>query len=677
MVTVILLTAGGLVGLSRLHTDFSPAGLLDHEIDQRPVLVVVRAADVFAPHVLTYIHQLSELLPGEVVSLTHTPLPHISPEGGEGDLDAILTLLETEGLSLNELANRLGGAPAYGRVVRTAPVTNRTAQRLRDAARSVYGLLVNEDATSTIVGAVGDVDVIEASLPPPPVGVEIALTGLPILEREVETQLSGEAALLLALTVFGNLLVLVFFFRRAPPIAVVMLCVGATVTIVLGGMGWLDLPLTLLTAIVAPLLVTIAIGDAVHLVSRQPRMGPRPRHVTLACFGTSATTAVGFGSLAFAPGAALRDFGLIAAVGVFVALGVVLTVTNVLRPNASSRSMTQLADAIAATAALAGRRRYLLVALSLLVLGAAVILGVPPAGGRLLEPLPEDHPAVVAAADLEQGLGGFRRLSVVTDHAAASDATALERATNWWREQPGVLFAASKTSRWRHLESLMQLTAQPLTAKRADALERLAPGGATIEVGLRDLPAESIVALVEAYRSRDATATVEGEAIEVAAGLLRMRTSLVFGLLIAALVIFMVIAGLLKSWRLGAISILPNIVPLAVALVWMNLRGIALSPATAMVFVVSLGLVVDGTIHVLFSYRYHHDVTQAMRHAGPGLLLAALTLLAGFVALFVSRFPPIRLFAELSSVAIVSGLAAELWLLPALLRRLPAAPRQT
>ena len=134
---------------------------------------------------------------------------------------------------------------------------------------------------------------------------------------------------------------------------------------------------------------------------------------------------------------------------------------------------------------------------------------------------------------------------------------------------------------------------------------------------------------------------------------------------------------MLRSVRLGLISILPNVIPLSLTLACMAMREIPLHASTAIVFTMSIGLAVDGTIHVLARYREEvasgargdEALMAAMGGSGRAVVLGALTLLLGFVALSFATFVPIRRFAELSMVAIGTALPGELLLLPALLHR--------
>ncbi len=153
-----------------------------------------------------------------------------------------------------------------------------------------------------------------------------------------------------------------------------------------------------------------------------------------------------------------------------------------------------------------------------------------------------------------------------------------------------------------------------------------------------------------------------------------MVDDLVGSLGLALFVIFVAMTGLFRSVRLGLVSVPPNVLPLVLVLGYMSVRGIPLHAATVIVLPVSLGLAVDGTIHLLARFRegrqepsLRQRIRVVIRDSGRAVLLASGTLLIGFLALGFSSFRPIRLFAELSTVAIFASLLAELTLLPALL----------
>jgi predicted RND superfamily exporter protein len=165
-----------------------------------------------------------------------------------------------------------------------------------------------------------------------------------------------------------------------------------------------------------------------------------------------------------------------------------------------------------------------------------------------------------------------------------------------------------------------------------------------------------------------------GEAYDASRGLDRIVRSL--GSLGAAVaMIFLVMTLLFRSLRLGLLSIPPNALPLVLTLAYMVLRGIPLHAATVIVFTVTVGLSVDGATHVIARFQEEAKsglsareiVLRTVRSSGRGVVLSAATLLFGYLALLFSAFEPVRLFGELSLVAIFGALVAQIVLLPALL----------
>ena len=162
-----------------------------------------------------------------------------------------------------------------------------------------------------------------------------------------------------------------------------------------------------------------------------------------------------------------------------------------------------------------------------------------------------------------------------------------------------------------------------------------------------------------------------------------LLTSLVwaFGL------IFVTIAILFRSIRLAALAMVPNVLPIVVVLGTMGWLGLHLETLSAMVFSIGLGIAVDDTIHYLARYcaevRAGHSPEEAVRitteRTGRAIVYTSLVLLIGFGVLYTSAFPPNRSFAVLAGGVIASALAADLWLLPALLLvfrpKVPGAPQ--
>lgn len=157
-------------------------------------------------------------------------------------------------------------------------------------------------------------------------------------------------------------------------------------------------------------------------------------------------------------------------------------------------------------------------------------------------------------------------------------------------------------------------------------------------------------------------------------GELNTRSSLL-GALAAVILISIILTVALRSWRLGALSLLPNLIPTAVGFgVWAVLYG-ELGMSLAMVAGMTLGIVVDDTVHKLTRYLGHRragqDAAQAVGSAledvGNALVFSTAILSLEFAMLTMGEFRMNSDMGVLTSIIIVAALLFDLYLLPALL----------
>jgi hypothetical protein len=133
--------------------------------------------------------------------------------------------------------------------------------------------------------------------------------------------------------------------------------------------------------------------------------------------------------------------------------------------------------------------------------------------------------------------------------------------------------------------------------------------------------------------------------------------------------------GLTGSLRMGAMSLAPNVFPVLAMLGLGQALGIPLNENLVFAVSLAIGVAVDDTLHVLFHYRQaraqgeprHEAVRHSFVVAGAPVVTTSVLLLAGFGVCLVSRVTPIWQLGALLSIAVASALAADLWLLPALL----------
>ncbi|TRX60898.1 MMPL family transporter [Fulvivirga sp. M361] len=152
--------------------------------------------------------------------------------------------------------------------------------------------------------------------------------------------------------------------------------------------------------------------------------------------------------------------------------------------------------------------------------------------------------------------------------------------------------------------------------------------------------------------------------------------SLITGTAIALALISLILIGALKSIKFGMISILPNVTPAFAGFGIWALSGGQINLGISIVFGMTLGIIVDDTIHFLSKYlraiRDHgYTPEEAVRYAfntvGRALVVTTIVLVAGFVILAQSSFGMNSGMAMVTSIIIVCALAIDFLLLPAML----------
>ena len=158
--------------------------------------------------------------------------------------------------------------------------------------------------------------------------------------------------------------------------------------------------------------------------------------------------------------------------------------------------------------------------------------------------------------------------------------------------------------------------------------------------------------------------------------------SMLVGTTIALVGISLVLILALRSLRLGLTSLLPNLVPGALGFgIWglaVGEVGISLSVVTAM----TLGIVVDDTVHFLSKYRRARRelgcsppdaIRVAFRTVGRALFTTSVVLVAGFVVVSLSSFELNAGMGKLTALVIALALLADFFLLPPLLMKVEGA----
>ncbi len=144
------------------------------------------------------------------------------------------------------------------------------------------------------------------------------------------------------------------------------------------------------------------------------------------------------------------------------------------------------------------------------------------------------------------------------------------------------------------------------------------------------------------------------------------------------MLIFIVMSIMFTSIKGGLIALVPAIIPIAMMFGVMGLFDIPLNPGTAMVAVIAIGIAVDGTIHLLARYnelcRYTSDfvgaVNTAVKEEATPLIISSIALALGFGILLLSNFTIIAQFGALAALTMLFSIFANLLITPIIMARI-------
>jgi predicted RND superfamily exporter protein len=171
------------------------------------------------------------------------------------------------------------------------------------------------------------------------------------------------------------------------------------------------------------------------------------------------------------------------------------------------------------------------------------------------------------------------------------------------------------------------------------------------------------------------TTYVTGTNMMLANTLMPFLQGLKQGLVLAGVAIFTLMIVLFRSLWVGFISMLANVLPIAITFGFMGLLGISLNFATAPLAAIALGIAIDDTIHFLSRFKrefsldhdYEGAIERTMNSVGKPILITSIILTAGFFIFLLSNFQYTRNMGMLISLTVIGAIIGDLILLPVLL----------
>lgn len=525
-------------------------------------------------------------------------------------------------------------------------------------------------------------------------------------------------------------LTLLLMFRSLSAVIGAVLVVGLSIAAGLGVAGWVGYQMTPTLAIAPTMMMTMAVADCVHLMSgiRDARVREPLNQAVITSLKlnalpiaiTSLTTAIGFLGMRVADNPPLVHLGTVSAIGVTMAMLLSLTLLPAwicltqakLTPQAHQQSqwLAGLSHWVA------NRRRAILV--FTMIFTAAMAWSA--SRNQPTEDLVKyfDHSTEIRQAtefSLDH-LTGLYQIQFSLDSGESNGVAnpdylrKLDAFARWFMQQPGVIQVSQvgdivkrlnrsmhgDNDDWYRIPEQRELAAQYLLMYQLSL-----PFGLTLEnLVTPDFDASRFVATlgrVESQQITDLEARAyqwlathapelsvrdgaanrgAGPAMMYANTASKITSTMTKATFVALIGISILLCFALRSIGWGLLSMIPNVIPAVIAFgIWGLING-HISMTVALVSTMTLGIVVDDTVHFLSKYlhakrHYGHNPQVALRYAfttvGVALVITTIVLVIGFGVMSLSPFEPSARMAELALITISSALIFDLLFLPALI----------
>ncbi|MFH2058942.1 MAG: MMPL family transporter [Pseudomonadota bacterium] len=184
--------------------------------------------------------------------------------------------------------------------------------------------------------------------------------------------------------------------------------------------------------------------------------------------------------------------------------------------------------------------------------------------------------------------------------------------------------------------------------------------------------------MVSSVAGEKMKAYVVGENLMINAAAEDLMVAQVKSLGILLFVIFLITSIMFTSIKGGLISLVPNLIPIILMFGIMGFLKIPLNPGTVMVAVIAIGIAVDGTLHLFFRYDelcrrtsdYEGAVIQTVQEEATPMVATSMSLALGFGILLFSNFTIIAQFGALAAATMLFALFANLLVTPLILSRI-------
>jgi len=488
---------------------------------------------------------------------------------------------------------------------------------------------------------------------------EIHYSGLPFIRTVTSKMLEDEMKLFVFLSLFVSAIFLFIFFRSFKAVLYPMIIVTISVVWALGMMSLFGYKITMLTAIIPPLLIVIGVENCIFLLNKYhyeyrlhrnkvKALSRVIQRIGTANFLTNAATAMGFAAFVITQNTLLVEFGIIAAINIMVVYALSLTLVPIFfsyLPPPQMKDIKHQEESIAraiidkAVLWVTGYRNIIYIITGVLILVGIVGVTRLTTSGRIVDDIPKSDKLYQDLMFFEDNFNGIMPLEITIDTKKKKGVFTLSTLNRIDRLQDSLLtypelakplsivevIKSAKQSFYGgdpyfyQLPSSNELTFMgdyipELKTRKQALLKNFIDTNFQItrisvqmaNVGTRDIARiqKGVRATIDTiFNPEKYDVKLTGTSIVFMKGTNFLIRNLFESIILAVIGIAVLLAFLFTSWRMILISLIPNLIPQLMTGALMGFLGIPIKPSTILIFSIALGISVDNSIQFLSRYR--------------------------------------------------------------------------
>ena len=561
--------------------------------------------------------------------------------------------------------------------------------------------------------------------------LNVRISGMPYIRTMNAQNIMDEIGKFVIIAICVTIFIFFFFFRSYRATLITLSVVITGVMWALGFLGLLQFEITVLTALIPPLIIVIGVPNCIFLINKYQhevkKHGNQARSLQRviskignATLMTNITTACGFATFILTDSQVLKEFGVVASINImviFILSILLIPIIYSFLPLPKKKHLKHLnndwlnsfVDFLGNTVK---KRRIPVFIISILCLCISIVgMNKIEISGNLIEDMPAKSEFVRDIKFFEKEFKGVLPLEIMIDSRRKNGMTRLAnlKRMNDFHEHilkiPELSSPISVVNISKYIKqsfyngnpnyfqlpssqentfisgylknSKLKLGENNSYINETGQIARITTMIGEIDTERMEGIEASLLKGIELYFPEDRfDVSLTGKTLGYLKGTKFLIKNLLISLFLAIILISLMITYLFRSYKMVIISLVPNILPLLFTAGVMGFLNIPIKPSTILVFSIAFGISVDDTIHFLVKYRQEliannwkirKSVFSSLRETGISMFYTSVVLFFGFSVFMTSSYGGTIALGGLVSTTLLFAMLANLVLLPSLL----------